>query len=144
MQPGRGRKQTHLDIVEDVATSIVEQSMDNVVGCSSVRAVSQNFDISYSTVQNILRKMMYFFPFRIRYNQQLLPIDSEKRLTFALTFLARIKVNVSWVWQILWNDETHFHLNGTVNTHNCRIWDTEYSHTFQEIPLHSPKFTVWC
>ena len=35
VQPGRGCKQTRSDIVEDVATDIVEQSMDNVAGCSS-------------------------------------------------------------------------------------------------------------
>ncbi|GFW61471.1 uncharacterized protein TNCV_347191 [Trichonephila clavipes] len=52
--------------------------------------------------------------------------------------------DASWPWKILWSDEAHFHLSGTVNTHNCRIWDTENPRTFQEIPLHSPKVTVWC
>ena len=61
MQPGRGRKQTHLDIVEDVATSIVEQSMDNVVGYSSARALSRNLGFPYSTLQNVLRKVVRFF-----------------------------------------------------------------------------------
>ncbi|GFU79430.1 uncharacterized protein TNCV_871991 [Trichonephila clavipes] len=70
--------------------------------------------------------------------------DREKRLTFALTFLARVEVDASWPWKILWSDEVHFHLSGTVNIHNCRIWDTENPRTFQEIPLHSPKVTVWC
>ncbi|GFX34552.1 uncharacterized protein TNCV_3657901 [Trichonephila clavipes] len=71
--------------------------------------------------------------------------DREKRLTFALTFLARVEVDASWPWKILWSDEVHFHLSGTVNTHNCRIWDTENSRTFQEIPLHSPRAfpTAW-
>ncbi|GBO40969.1 hypothetical protein AVEN_50865-1 [Araneus ventricosus] len=26
--------------------------------------------------------------------------------------------------KILWSDEEHSHLSATVNTHNCRIWDT--------------------
>ncbi|GFS52244.1 uncharacterized protein TNCV_4849801 [Trichonephila clavipes] len=68
--------------------------------------------------------------------------DREKRLTFASTFLARVEVDASWPWKILWSDEAYFHLCGTVNTHNCRIWDTENPRTFQEIPLHSPKVTV--
>ncbi|GFU50783.1 uncharacterized protein TNCV_2494891 [Trichonephila clavipes] len=113
VQPGRGRKSTRSDVVEDVTTAIVDQSMDNVIGCSSARA-------------------------------QLMANDREKRLTFALTFLARVEVDASWPWKILWSDEAHFHLSGTVNTHNCRIWDTENPRTFQEIPLHSPKVTVWC
>ncbi|GFV38715.1 uncharacterized protein TNCV_4420831 [Trichonephila clavipes] len=70
--------------------------------------------------------------------------DREKPLTFVLTFLARVEVDASWPWKILWSDEAHFHLSGTVNTHNCRIWNTESPRTFQEIPLHSPKVTVWC
>ena len=39
VQTGRGRKPTRSDIVEDVATAIVEQSVDNVAGCGSARAV---------------------------------------------------------------------------------------------------------
>ena len=38
IQPGRGRKQTFFDLVEDVASAIIEQLMDNlqvvVVSCS--------------------------------------------------------------------------------------------------------------
>ena len=93
-QAGLGRKPTRSE-VEDVATVIVEQSMDNVAGCSTARAVSRSLNVPYSTVQNILRKMVHFFPYKIRYNQQLLPIDREKRLTFALTFLARVEVDAS-------------------------------------------------
>ncbi|GFX03738.1 uncharacterized protein TNCV_2113101 [Trichonephila clavipes] len=144
VQPGRGRKSTRSDVVEDVATAIVDQSMDNVIGCSSARAVSRHLGVLYSTVWNVLRKVVHFFPYKIRHNQQLMANDREKRLTFALTFLARVEVDASWPWKILWSDEAHFHLSGTVNTHNCRIWDTENPRTFQEIPLHSPKVTVWC
>ncbi|GFX88480.1 uncharacterized protein TNCV_2279481 [Trichonephila clavipes] len=144
VQPGRGRKSTSSDVVEDVATAIVDQSMDNIIGCSSVRAVSRHLGVLYSTVWNVLRKVEHFFPYKIRHNQQLMANDREKRLTFALTFLARVKVDASWPWKILWSDEAHFHLSGTVNTHNCRIWDTESPRAFQEIPLHSPKVTVWC
>ncbi|GFV37059.1 uncharacterized protein TNCV_2382061 [Trichonephila clavipes] len=107
VQPGRGRKSTRSDVIEVVATDIVDQSMDNVICCSSARA-------------------------------QLMANDREKRLTFALTFLAKVEVDASWPWKILWSDEAHFHLSGTVNTH------TENPRTFQEISLHSPKVTVWC
>ncbi|GFX12557.1 uncharacterized protein TNCV_3156781 [Trichonephila clavipes] len=118
VQPGRGRKSTRSDVVEDVATAI------HSVECTE--------------------KSGAFFPYKIRHNQQLMANDREKRLTFALAFLARVEVNASWPWKIIWSDEAHFHLSGTVNTHNCHIWDTENPRTFQEIPLHSPKVTVWC
>ncbi|GBN16423.1 hypothetical protein AVEN_126506-1 [Araneus ventricosus] len=95
--------------------------MNNVVGCSGARAVSRHLGVPYSTVRNVLRKMVHFFRYKISHNQQLLAIDREKRLTFVLIFLARVEVDASWPRQILWSDEAHFHLRGTVNTHNCRI-----------------------
>ena len=61
VQPSRGRKPTRSDIVEDVSTAIVEQSMDNVAGCSSARGVSRNLSVPHNTVQNILKKMVHFF-----------------------------------------------------------------------------------
>ena len=54
VQPGQGRKTARSDIVEDTATANVEQSKDNVAGCSSARAASRNLSSLYSTLQNIL------------------------------------------------------------------------------------------
>ncbi|GFS83592.1 uncharacterized protein TNCV_1658011 [Trichonephila clavipes] len=133
VQPSRGRKSTRSNVVEDVATSIVDQSMDNVIGCSSARAVSRHLGVPYFTVWNVLRKVVHFFPYKIRHNQQLMANDREKRLTFALTFLARVEVDAAWPWKILWSDEAHFHLSGTVNTHNCRISDTDFHFTHRKL-----------
>ncbi|GFU72870.1 uncharacterized protein TNCV_4909991 [Trichonephila clavipes] len=144
VQPDRGRKSTRSDAVEDVVTAIVDQSMDNVIGCGSVRAVSRHLGVPYSTVWNVLRKVVHFFPYKIRHNQQLMANDREKRLTFALTFLARVEVDASWPWKILWSDGAHFHLRGTVNTHNCRIWDTENPRTFSKRFHFTHRKLVWC
>ncbi|GFU67909.1 DUF4817 domain-containing protein [Trichonephila clavipes] len=72
VQPGRGRKSTRSDVVEDVATAIVDQSMDSVIGCSPC---SITIACSYSTVWNVLRKVVHFFPYKIRHNQQLMVND---------------------------------------------------------------------
>ena len=45
--------------------------------------------------------------------------------------------------KILMTDEAHFHLSGAVNTWNTRIWASRNPHAATEIPLHSPKLTVW-
>ncbi|GFS80879.1 transposable element tc3 transposase [Trichonephila clavipes] len=60
------------------------------------------------------------------------------------TFLARLEVHPEWPWNILWTDEAHFHLDGSVNTHNCRIWQRDNPPSTLRVPLHSPKVTVWC
>ncbi|GFU71866.1 uncharacterized protein TNCV_1628071 [Trichonephila clavipes] len=76
--------------------------------------------------------------------RELLPHDFETRHLFSLQFLARLEVDPEWPWNILWTDEAHFHLDGSVNTHNCRIWETDNPHSTLRVPLHSPKVTVWC
>ena len=40
-------------------------------------------------------------------------------------------------------DEAHFHLSAAVNTWNTRIWASENPNVVTDIPLHSPKLTVW-
>ncbi|GFS83262.1 uncharacterized protein TNCV_600121 [Trichonephila clavipes] len=48
-----------------------------------------------------------------------------------------------WLSNLLWTDDAHFTLRGSVNTHNCRIWATENPRTVVETPLHDEKVTVW-
>ncbi|GBN75512.1 hypothetical protein AVEN_168917-1 [Araneus ventricosus] len=55
-----------------------------------------------------------------------------------------MEVDNTWPWNILWTDEAHFHLQGSVNTQNCRIWARENPFQMQPLPLHSQKVTVWC
>ncbi|GBL81419.1 hypothetical protein AVEN_143703-1 [Araneus ventricosus] len=54
-----------------------------------------------------------------------------------------MEVSNAWSWNILWTDEAHFHLRGSVNTQNCRIRERENPSQMQPLPLHSQKVTVW-
>ncbi|GBL95165.1 hypothetical protein AVEN_110553-1 [Araneus ventricosus] len=74
----------------------------------------------------------------------MVPADLPKREAFSLQFLARMEVDNAWTWDIFRTDETHFHLQGSVNTHNCRIWARVNPFQMQPLPLHSQKVTVWC
>ncbi|GBM45234.1 hypothetical protein AVEN_63841-1 [Araneus ventricosus] len=103
-------------------TSFVEASSQSLQGSVSVPVVSRVLDMSYSTVQKILRRILNLYPYNFKPVHLLQDGDSEVRATFALQFLARMVVDVSWPWNILWSDEVHFCLNVHVNTHNCRIW----------------------
>ena len=115
--------------VEEVATTIVEQEMQNMQGTSSTRAesrLSNHAYIPYSTVMKTLHQMLQFYPYKISSVQELFPGDTAIRLDFPLIFFARMRVDATWSWRILWIDEAHFNLNGV-----------------QE-PFHSPKLIVWC
>ena len=100
-------------------------------------------DMPYNTLWKILRKVIYFYPFEINC-LELRNFDNQKRLVFALTFLAKMEVDDNWSWKILWGDEALFYQNGTVNAQNCRIRNDESLNVVKNIPLHSPKVTVRC
>ena len=74
----------------------------------------------YSKAWKILQKIIHFYPYKISHVQELHQIDYDKQLTFALIFLARMKVDGDRPWKILWVEEVHFYLNETVNDQNCR------------------------
>ncbi|GBN31554.1 hypothetical protein AVEN_252175-1 [Araneus ventricosus] len=141
---GRGWKQIPSSSVEDVATAVVEASSQSPHGTVSVPVVSRVFYMPYSTVRKLLRRILNFYPYKIKPVHLLQDRDSEVRTTFALEFLARKVVDVTWPWNIMWSDEAHFYLNGHVNTHNCRIWTAENPHAIQEQTLYPDKVTVWC
>lgn len=70
--------------------------------------------------------------------------DEQQQLDFVLTFLARMGINNTFPWEILWTDEDHFHMDKTINTQNSRISASETPNVLHEIPLHSSKITVLC
>ncbi|GBN54343.1 hypothetical protein AVEN_211422-1 [Araneus ventricosus] len=115
-----------------LATAVVEASSQSVHGSVSVPIVSRVLDMPYSTVRKILRRILNFYPYKIEHVNLLQDGDSDVGTTFALEFLARIVVDVTWSWNILWSDEVHFCLNGHVNIHNCLIWAAENPQAIQE------------
>ena len=55
-----------------------------------------------------------------------------------------MQVDEASSWKILWSDEAHFYLNGTISTQNSRISTSEQPHAVQEIPFYPQRLTVWC
>jgi hypothetical protein len=76
-------------------------------------------------------------------HQQLRPQDCQRRVDHALTQLAMFEVDPSFLKNLLFSDEAHFHLNGSVNRHNFCYWSTTNPAITHEQPLHSPRVTVW-
>ena len=62
----------------------------------------------YSTARKILRRILHFYPCKIKPVHMLHDGDKEVFKTFTLQFLARMVVVVTWPWYILWTDEAHF------------------------------------
>ncbi|GFU63886.1 uncharacterized protein TNCV_2313921 [Trichonephila clavipes] len=139
---GRGRKPVSAEAIEKVALLVEEDKASNVQASTSFRLVAEALELPRSTIQKIMRNILRYYPYKLQLVQELLPHDFETRYLFSLQFLARLEIDPEWLWNILWTDEAHFHLDGSVNTHTCRIWESDNPHSTLQVPLHSPKVTV--
>uniref|UniRef100_A0A0K0E597 Transposable element Tc3 transposase n=1 Tax=Strongyloides stercoralis TaxID=6248 RepID=A0A0K0E597_STRER len=75
--------------------------------------------------------------------QQLKPYDLNVRRQFCFDELEHITRNSNYSINLIFSDETHFHLNSGINRYNCRIWSVENPRWFEKHPLHSSRVTVW-
>ncbi|GFT11494.1 uncharacterized protein TNCV_2523131 [Trichonephila clavipes] len=91
-----------------------EHKAPNVQASTNVRLVAEALDLPRSTVQKNLRNLLRFYPYKLQLVQELLPHDFRTRHLFSLQFLACLEVDPEWPWNILWTDEAHFHLDGSV------------------------------
>ncbi|GFW59740.1 uncharacterized protein TNCV_4718321 [Trichonephila clavipes] len=91
------RKRT--ETVEEVATAMVERASSSIYSSASGRSVSRELEISWSTVQKILRYILKWYPYKIHVMQTLKPHDQKTRLEFACRFLVRMEVDDTWPWE---------------------------------------------
>ncbi|GFY22107.1 uncharacterized protein TNCV_3297511 [Trichonephila clavipes] len=121
----RLKKQRRGPISENIATAVVEGSSESLHGTVRVLTISRTLVMPYSTGRHIMREILNFYLYKIQGVQQLKLHDTDARKAFELEFLARMGVDDSLPWNILWTDEAYFHLNRQVNSHNCHFWETE-------------------
>ncbi|GFV46028.1 uncharacterized protein TNCV_2200381 [Trichonephila clavipes] len=70
--------------------------------------------------------------------------DHQARRRFVEWAQNEIAVVSNFHKRILFSDEAHFWLNGSVNKQNCGIWSEANPQVYVETPLHPEKLTVWC
>jgi hypothetical protein len=110
---------------------------------SSLRSVARVEGMpSFSSIHRILKEVK-FHPYRLQLCQKLRPQDCLRRVDHSLMLLALLEVNVPFLNNLLFSDEAHFHVNGTVNRQNFRYWSSSNPSFYAEEPLHSPRVTVW-
>lgn len=125
--------------VENIAA--VETSVANDPNQSIPRR-SQELGIAKTTLWRILRKDLTLHPYKIRLTQELKPMDHSKRRTFTDWALEKMRQDDQFHRKIIFSDEAHFWLNGSVNKQN--YWAGENPHVLNEKPLHPQKIIVWC
>lgn len=135
---GRDRPGRSAENIAAVSASVTEHPN------TSIRHRAQELNIHRSTLQGILKKDLHLYAYKIQLTQELKPADHGQRRNFANWILEQQQVDDAFPNKIIFSDEAHFHLNGYVNTQNCRIWGAENPHAIQELPMHPEKVTVWC
>jgi hypothetical protein len=110
---------------------------------SSIRSVARVEGMpSITSIHRILKEAK-FHPYRLQLCQKLRPQDCQRRLDHALIQIALMEIDPSFLYNLVFSDEAHFHINGVVNRQNFRYWDTSNPSCYLEQPLHSPRVTVW-
>ncbi|GFU11546.1 DUF4817 domain-containing protein [Trichonephila clavipes] len=142
-RPRSGRPSTRRNAAETVKNEMETVAGSSMHGEVSILAVARRTGIPYTTVWLALRRTLRCYPYKIHRHHELLPGDSVNGRAFVVWAFQKLAEDDDWLSNLLWTDESHFTLRGSVNTHNCRIWATENPRTVVETPLHDEKVTVW-
>ena len=132
------------------ATAITPENIERVqtlfeeTPTTSLRHAAQQLEMSYSSVQRILKEELHMCPYKIQLYQPLKECNVIRRFDFANTLVEKIEREDFDVNRIWFSDEAHFQLHGYVNKQNWRHWGKENPHLAVASPLHSQRVTVWC
>ena len=66
------------------------------------------------------------------------------RQQFCVEIFDRIEDNETLLDNVIFSDESTFHISGKVNAHNCRIWGSENPRETLQHIRDSPKVNVFC
>jgi len=139
-RPRSGRPSLDESTVAAVSRVVEETSSVSVLGTTSVRKVAAEVGtISKTSAHKVIRHNLKLYPYKLQVAHALEPADKPKRCEFARWLLN----NQDIISDILWSDEAYFSIEGTINTHNCRIWTDVKPTACISKSLHSPKLCVW-
>lgn len=123
------------------------QAIENLVQKDknlSIRQLALRLGISVGSTWSIMREDLGIYPYKTQIRHEIPPSAIEKRYNFAAEMLELIDNKTLKIKNIIFSDEAHFQLNGSVNSQNYRHWGTEKPENIHEEPLHHKRVTVWC
>lgn len=109
----------------------------------SIRQLEVQFDISYSSIQKILKRNSQH-PYKYSIHQKLLPGDFPRRTAFCEWFMIKNQEDPEFWRKVIWSDEASFTNNGIFNRHNAHYWSTQNLHLTKPSNFQIVwKFNVW-
>jgi transposase len=109
---------------------------------STVR-VSLELQIPQQTVREILRKQLKMTPYKLQLLQSLNDKDNTTLHNFHTEMQERCEEG-GFRENLIFSDESTFHISGKVNKQNVRIWGTENRRATVEHVWDFPKVNVFC
>jgi hypothetical protein len=109
----------------------------------SIARRSLELGIPKTTIQNMLHKRLRLLAYKIQLRHEIKEADRLKHVGFSVTMLNAID-DESYLNRIFFSDEATLHINGCVNRHNCRIWESQQPNEVFQFVRGSPKVNVWC
>ena len=85
-------------------------------------------EISYGIIHHKLQLM-----------QKFVLHDFETGHRSSLQFFACLEFGSKWLWNIFWIDESQFYLGSSMNTHNCRISESENTCLISQFSISATK-----
>ena len=110
----------------------------------STRRLSQETDLSRTTVRRIMHRDIHLFPYKIQILQAQTAANKEERRTFCVNIRKRIEDHPTLLDLIFFSDEAHFHLSGHVNKQNIRCWTQAQPHEHAIRPFSVESYCAVC
>ncbi|XP_026829624.1 uncharacterized protein LOC113562960 [Ooceraea biroi] len=134
---GRNREARNLRNVENVVRSFEDNPE------KSIRVVAREQDLSYATVQRILKEEK-LHAFHYTCVQHLRSEDYERRKTFCENFLREVDRDPRFPSHVIFSDESLFTREGIYNSHNMHFWSDENPRVTRLRNLQTRwKINVW-
>ena len=105
------------------------------------RKLSPTIVLSSASIDKMLKDKLK--PYIARRYQLLNDDDIDRRLEFCETWQRRLLEDPLFHQKIVWSNEAKFHINGSVNTHNCAFVSEENPNNPSEYTVNSPSVNVW-
>jgi len=113
----------------------IRQAVQDSGGKESLRKIAAQVNVSHKSVHTALRKNLQLKPYKITRYHKIEDGDPEQRMMFCNWFVNNI--NDEDLDFVFFSDEAWVHLDGYVNSQNCRVWGSENPHEFVSIGTFS-------
>jgi len=124
--------------VSDVKRTEVIAAFEDDPSTSQRKVIAQEVGLAQSSVHKVLKEEGIKH-WKHTIVQELKIDDIPTRLQFCRLMIERHTQDPSFIFDINFSDEATFHLNGSVNRHNCFVYARTNPHLTDEKPMRSPS-----